>query len=346
MQPVSDTEPVVGVATQVHHIETTAAVNLPKTYRDYLLTHDRAEWDQALVVYWSHDHEHFTSYHTKLEQCRTWSWFARNTVTGKVRVMSNSCRLRWCPFCARTRYIAIRTELTHWVNKLRRPKFLTLTYRHSTAPLIDQVTALYAAFRKLRQHKVIKQAVRGGVWFFQLKSSPKSGQWHPHLHIVLDSDYISKFLLSAEWLRTTGNSFIIDIRAIKQPDKIADYVARYAARPCRLSDFDSQAALDIFTLFHRRRLAGTFGTGRAVKLRPQPQPDFADWVRIGSWTQIVSMHVRPDCCKRIIQAWIDDTPISPSDCPDFLLIEFQQATLGEPSVFTLESVLDKVSQFW
>jgi hypothetical protein len=220
-----------------------------------------------------------------------------------------------------------------------------LTYCHSSSPLFEQVTSLYAAFRKLRQHKVIRQAVRGGVWFFQIKVSKKSGEYHPHLHIVLDSDYVSQKLISLQWLQSTGNSFIVDIRAVKSPEVVADYVSRYAARPCNLSDFTPEQGVDVVSLFHRRRLCGTFGTGRSVKLGHKKMENFDQWCRIGSWSQIVNMTVRPDCCRRIIDAWFNDTCVSDSDCPDFSLIEVQKKYLGDISSLDIDSFFHKYEGF-
>jgi hypothetical protein len=104
--------------------------------------------------------------------------------------------------------------LLEWLPTVTAPKFITLTLKHSPAPLSHQISTLYGCFRKLRKTKLLTKTVRGGIWFFQVKQSAADYLWHPHLHIVVDSPYIPKHQLSRAWLSITKTSQIVDIRQI------------------------------------------------------------------------------------------------------------------------------------
>ena len=275
-----------GEASQLDTLETTADVSDPVSYAEYRRNQNLVEFNAAHLLYSHTDDIEGTHRTLTLEECRQNAWFAYNVKTGAVRVVSNACRLRWCPICAAARYQYIRQEVRAYVLSVRKPKFLTLTMRHTDAPLSDQIEALYRHFRLFRQHRFISNLTRGGVWFFQIKLSKKDGNWHPHLHCVLDSDFIDKVKLSDEWRQTTGDSFVVDIRSIKDPGKVVDYVSRYCSKPCRLCDFTPQDQAQIFTVLHGRRLCGAWGSGCSICFRPRRCEDAVDWKRIGDWPHV------------------------------------------------------------
>jgi hypothetical protein len=297
-------------ASQVHPVETTAYPTIPESYQAWRALHHRLEFEKALDLYCYVDNIEGSSRAERLIECRQYAWFTRHKETGQVRVVSNACRLRWCPICAQARYMSIRSEVSRWLSQVRRPKFLTLTMRHSDTPLESQVASLYKHFRAFRQHRVISRLIRGGCWFFQLKRAKKTGQWHPHLHCLLDSNFIDKVKLSEEWRLTTGDSFIVDIRAVSDPKKVSDYVSRYCARPCQLKDFDQQDRITMFSVFHNKRLCGAFGTGRKISMRPRRCEDYVKWERFGSWSYVVTHRFSDAGCRAILKAFVTNTSIS------------------------------------
>lgn len=290
--------------SSVHLIETTARNHLPKSYQRYRTQYSASEYEAAFKLYCHIDNVEGTERAKLLCECRQYAYFARHSETGKVQVISNACRLRWCPICGRARASVISYEVSNWIRLIRSPKFFTLTLAHSNRPLAEQVATLYKHFRLFRQHKVLKKRVRGGVWFFQVKRSKRSKDWHPHLHCVLDADYIDQRTLSQEWLLTTGNSFIVDIRGIKDPRKVAEDVSRYCSRPSNLVDFLRDDQLEMFTVFHGRRLCGGFGTGRCVRFKPRKSEDFVKWQRLGSWSHIISHRFAERACELVVCAFL------------------------------------------
>jgi hypothetical protein len=217
------------------------------------------------------------------DSCRTSAWFVRHKVTGKIRVASKRCGLRWCPLCIHTRRFIITQAVTGWLRKCEKPKFLTLTLKHNTAPLAKQIDSLYGFFKELKRRPWFKKRLKGGVWFFQVKVSAADGLWHPHLHILFEGRFLPHAELSAKWKEITHGSSVVDIRAVTNPKKAVEYVARYAAAPCDLVSLDLQRAVDVIRSLFGRRIVGTFGTGRSIKLAATLPADAADWESLGSF---------------------------------------------------------------
>lgn len=308
-------------------LETSVNSQLPASYRDHRMAHHAEEAEAALDLYSALDNSEGTHRSENFLQCRSWAWFARHRETGAVKVVSNACHLRWCPICAEAKSGLISGNVKEWLEHIHKPKFFTLTVMGSNEPLRDQVERLYKQFRAFRTHKFIKKHIRGGVWFFQLTWRPKSKQWHPHLHCVLDADYISHRTLSAEWLATTGNSFIVDIRAVKDTHKAATDVARYSSRPCSLSHFKNLDKTEIFSVFHGKRLCGSFGTGHKVLLRPKRQDDRLEWQRLPAWSVVINNRFDGGCFQAIIKAWATNSPLNFEDVREIIKEDAGEKTI-------------------
>jgi hypothetical protein len=291
-------------STSVHNIETTGPPEDYPTYRAYRASTCGEELDATFELYSRVDKEEGKQRIDLLTNCRKFAWFSRNVETNKVSVISNSCRLRWCPICSRGRAGYIIHNLKPWIAGLVRPRFLTLTLKHSNAPLSDQISTIYKHFRMLRKHKWFRSRVAGGVWFFQIKLSSKADQWHPHIHCILHGKYLPHSELSKLWLRITGSSPVVDIRAVRDPEEAADYVARYSARPAQLRSYPIDLRVEIFCAMHRRRLCGSWGSARSVSLSPPARVESDRFVRLGSWTQIMfRKSVDPDA-REIYRCWM------------------------------------------
>lgn len=239
----------------------------------------------------------------RLRACRRYAWFARHTDTGAVRVISNSCHLRWCPVCAESRKNYITFGVTDWIREAPHPKFLTLTLRHTTSPLYFQVKDLYDSFKKLRRLKLFKSSIPGGVWFFQVKKSDNDNLWHPHLHCLIYGDYIPIRYLKKAWSKITSGSDIVDIRPIQDAQSAASDVARYASSPGSLVGLSLDDSCELVDAMDGRRICGTWGTGRVVSLRPAKIEDKAKWVNIGSWGAVVEQRTFDRNADAIWYAW-------------------------------------------
>lgn len=287
----------------VHPLETTVRHTLPSSYRRYRIEQNPGRYEKVEQLYSALDAVDFSTYIDRLEACRSRSWFGRNIETGDVRVFTTTCKLRWCPMCSNARRAWLQKSIGHWLKDITEPKFLTLTLKHSDAPLAVQIRLIYSYFRNLRRSTFWTRKVDGGVWFFQLKKSDSDGLWHPHLHCVLDSDWLLHSQLSLLWERITCGSPVVDIRAVRDPEKSADYVARYATSPANLIHLELSDAVECFRALHGRRICGTWGTARKVPLRPPKCDDFEGWRHIGGWSVVTQCADTHPAAALILKAW-------------------------------------------
>lgn len=140
-------------------------------------------------------------------------------------------------------------------------RFVTLTLRHSDSPLATQLDRLISSFRLLRKLPDVGDYMRGGVWFIEVKLDRCANRWHPHLHLIVEGEFISAKTLSRRWYEVTGDSYIVDIRAIDNLRERARYVAKYATKPLDSTVVHHPAKLDEFVVAIKgRRLHQCFGS--------------------------------------------------------------------------------------
>jgi hypothetical protein len=198
----------------------------------------------------------------------------------RYRLAGSSCHDKFCTPCARDRSRCIATNvINHMAGEPAR--FVTLTLKHSTDPLLEQVTRLQRCFARLRGTKAWRTHVVGGAAFVEVKWIENTGEWHPHFHVICQGRYFPKDDLKAAWWRITGDSYITDIRFVEDEKAVARYVVKYASKPANDSFIGRPVQLDeVIAAFCGRRLCHTFGTWRGLKLTESPSS--GDWVSIGS----------------------------------------------------------------
>lgn len=328
------------------NIETTVIPATHSSYQSYKRTYCEAEWASTAQLYRYLDDRDHTKRLEQLKGCRTYAWFARHQESGEVQVFSNNCRLRWCPLCAQAHRNYVTRSVSGWLEHARYPKFLTLTLKHSDAPLEHQIDCLYDAFKRLRKRALLRNAVRGGIWFFQIKKSRKTSQWHPHLHCVLSGRYIDHYALKNLWYKLTKTSNVVDIRLIRDPEETASEVARYASRPAYLSNHDLIEAIDLADALHGRRLCGTWGTANQVSLKPPKVTEKGDWISVGTWSTVTHLSESNQDAKDILEAWTLNHPLE----SDVSLLEFDNMIDNIPLIGELSQETwideDPQNQFW
>lgn len=296
--------------TSVHHKETTAYLALRSTYRDHRSRFEPEELSRTELLYSMIDASEGTERTRRLMDCRSSAWFSIHMATRHVHILSNACHLRWCPLCSKSRSLHIAEAVGAWCSRAKSPKFLTLTLRHTNAPLTHQINFLYQAFRQLKQRKIFVDKVLGGVWFFQIKWSKDSSQWHPHLHCLIDSGYIPQAELSDVWSRITNGSKVVDIRQVRTPKEAAEYVARYAARPTQLHMLDLDQGQEVMRAMHGRRICGTWGDARCVSLRPKTKFEDGEYFEVASWSVMQKHAPLSAYARAVFTAWQTHQPLA------------------------------------
>lgn len=201
------------------------------------------------------------------DRCGADAWVVRDVNNrGRLAVVASYCHDRFCQPCANQRSRTIVGNLTPKLTK-KPHRFITLTLKAADLSLKVLVDKLYACFRRLRSSKLCKGRLRGGVAFLELKWVASTEHWHPHLHVICEGTYIPQDQLAAEWLRITGDSYIVDIRFVADKDQVAKYVTKYASKPLSGTFIGRPEQLDdAIRVLKGRRLFTTFGTWRGWRL--------------------------------------------------------------------------------
>ena len=292
------------------HPEETNDISLPNhSYRSHIRLLDPDEHDATDelfdILYSGPDH----IVRQRLRDCRTRVYFIRHDDTGEIRVSANTCKHRWCLPCAKARSSIIAHNVGDWVQSLHGPKLLTLTLVHGPALLADQIEHLIHFFRRLRQMPLFKKAWRGGAWFLQVSLKIGSESWHPHLHVILDGDYVPHHTIKKAWKKITTTSDIVDIRKIRTPQYAARYVSRYVSRPAVLKDLPLSARKELYDAFCHKRLLGTFGSARGARLLAKPPFDRSKWHKVGAWSLVIGLANTNPAAHAILQAWNTNRPL-------------------------------------
>lgn len=150
---------------------------------------------------------------------------------------------------------------------------MTLTLAHSDAPLRDQLTRLRECWRKLRRTRWFAERCIGGVYGVEVKHNAESGTWHVHLHAIIDGDYMPQAVLSDLWHTITGDSFIVDIRAVRSRKNAVAYIAAYVTKGSSVDHWPDEAVCEFATAMHGQRLLQSFGTLHGVPLDVADEDD-------------------------------------------------------------------------
>ena len=234
-----------------------------------------------------------------LANCGNYLHFREYFTVGKVRLHNATfCKQHLvCPLCAIRRGAkALGAYLTRWqvIQQERpelRPYLLTLTVKNGP-DLEERQAHLTKSLRKLLdKRRNFNAGSRGHPWtelckaqggVYTLELTNKGKGWHPHCHmIVLASSQPSQSDLSAEWLRITGDSMIVDCRPITgDPSEGFMEVFKYAVKFSDLTLEDNWHAAQILK---GKRLLNSFGLFRGVEipdsLLDEPLDELPYWDR-------------------------------------------------------------------
>jgi hypothetical protein len=198
----------------------------------------------------------------------------------KHRIKCNTCRDRFCVPCAGARArIVARTLVAQLAGEPAR--FITLTRKHTDAPLRDQIDGLYTSYKRLRKTVLWQRGVYAAAAILELTRNPDTHTWHPHLHVLAKGKYVPHADLKAEWNRITADSFIVHISLIRDPAKTAAYIAKYVTKPMvQTYSTDQPAVIEAIQAMHHRRTV--LLTGDWQKLTWEKQTDDLLWSYVGT----------------------------------------------------------------
>lgn len=167
-----------------------------------------------------------------------------------------SCNQRLEPRCATRRAHRFIARHANALDRLAQPKLLTLTWISPPTLTPELLSTYNQHFAHLRRQKLWTNAVKGGMAGYEFTWT--TAGWHPHIHALIDSDYIPQPALSRAWMKVTDASYIVDIRAARTENAVFE-VAKYVAKGS--SFYTDSVLLDQFLATTKgRRFFTTFGS--------------------------------------------------------------------------------------
>lgn len=199
----------------------------------------------------------------------------RTSTRGGIALVPGRCRDRMCPTCQSCRAKEAAELVLDALTGFDEAKFLTLTLKHTTEPLRDQISHLWQSFRRLRHSPIWRANVRGGIGCMEIKKSERDGLWHVHLHALIDATFLHQRTLSAAWSVASGGSVIVDIREVHSRAQAARYLSKYIAKPGSIRVWTAEEIQAYALATAGKRFINSFGSCRHRKVE-EPAPSESD----------------------------------------------------------------------
>lgn len=161
---------------------------------------------------------------------------------------------------------------TEIITRMQTRRFVTLTIKQLAGEsLSDAIARLRGSYKTLTRRSFWREHVTGGFYAVEIGYNVKTGCWHPHMHLVVSGSYMPQAALADEWEAITGNSRIVDVRAINDPKRAGRYVAKYVLKPYMLCEIPSHRLAEFARTVAGMRLYQTFGDQHRQKLKEKPK---------------------------------------------------------------------------
>lgn len=186
-----------------------------------------------------------------------------------------------CPFCAMRRaskYVRAYVEKVQFLlsqNPKLKAYFVTLTVKDG-ADLLERFNHLRNALKRYQQQrkdanrdgrKYVEYAnAQAGVFSTEFKRGKGSGLWHPHVHMIwLCETAPDQQKLSQEWYSLTGDSYIVDVRAMYGTSSIDGFLEtfKYSLKFTSMELSDNWIA---YQTLKSKRLINSFGDLRGIQI--------------------------------------------------------------------------------
>lgn len=242
--------------------------SVPTTFRHSGWERDRTNVVRAMLVA-----DCSLSMCHRFRECGTSAWVVEDREKpGNYGVAGNYCKSRWCVPCSVARGRVVSNAIFERIES-KVVRFITLTVRSDKAPLKDALNKLYDAFRRLQRTNLWRKCVDGGVAIVEVKRNFAKESWHPHLHCIVEGRFIPQKVLSEVWHSLTKDSFIVDVRLVKNAGVAARYVTKYVSKPLQKEIYRHIPSLvEAIQAMHGRRALITFGDWRGMRLVPKKEP--------------------------------------------------------------------------
>jgi hypothetical protein len=121
----------------------------------------------------------------RVSACQTqWKGFQASCCGGRAVAVPIGCNHRLCPLCNAHRAEHYRERVKELFAKMENPQLLTLTVPNVPKLNRGVITRLRGQLRSfLKQNKAL---ILGGVYSIEITRNASRGDWHPHIHCLVD----------------------------------------------------------------------------------------------------------------------------------------------------------------
>lgn len=187
------------------------------------------------------------------------------------------CKKKWCPACQRSLAAKRSCRLRGAIKRFEYPLFVTLTMANSDSP--EDVRKLRQCFGKLRNRRLWKETVKGGVAAVEVTNTGKG--WHPHIHALVDCRWLAiqtpepprtipredkrvyyesaRRELSDTWAHILGQEKAIVLAKREKGEDVIQEIIKYSIKGSDLIDSPDPIA-PMLRMLDMTRLITTFGS--------------------------------------------------------------------------------------
>ena len=143
------------------------------------------------------------------------------------------CELRICHRCSRKRASVVKKQIEgiiKYIPKTRTHKFALLTLTQNMSDNLELTPEKLRNFnsnvRKLINGMFPKKKNCGAISVLEIGRN-----FNIHAHIFIYGHYVPQKLISENWKKITKDSYIVDIRAVRDYKVVYQYLLKYIAKP-------------------------------------------------------------------------------------------------------------------
>ncbi|KKL47262.1 hypothetical protein LCGC14_2337300 [marine sediment metagenome] len=212
----------------------------------------------------------------KLDDCCRSPFVAINTETSEIRIHEFRCKLRHCPYCGKLRANALCAKILPLIQKMDDVRRVDLTLKSNDDPIRKQFRYIVKCFAELRQTELWKDHYSKGFYSLEATHNTETDQWHPHIHIIVDGQYVKHARLKKLWLEITGDSTVIWLNRCETRSKAVYYVNKYVTKTQDPSVVPDHRIAEWALALKGMRFVNLFGGLRHDKVNEEDEPTKMD----------------------------------------------------------------------
>jgi hypothetical protein len=217
------------------------------------------------------------------------------------------CKRLFCADCAseRATRLSRQTELKiAEAMKVTSGRLCFLTLTTTNAPTLEEgLSKLKKAFTQFKRKKVWKQHINGFFGGFDYTFNSKTNSFHVHLHlIVLRGKFWKQSDISDAWYEVTGDSFIVDIREVKDIHNGVKELCKYVVKPLDLMKMPDAQFREVVEMKKGTRMFISGGCFYNVKL---DDADDADEHIFNQFSDLKAGDACPFCNEELFDVLVD-----------------------------------------